>query len=84
METFKAGMEKYVDFLGTFSDPLHVGMKVHLTLFLVNFVVIYIILRWFSRNSNSKFWRVAHEMAGFVSLVLAYLLSAVFIWVKNN
>ena len=36
MDTLKASMGKYVDFLGTFADPLHVGMKVHLTLFLVN------------------------------------------------
>jgi len=84
MDTIKQAMESYVNFMQGFADPFGVGMSVHLAIFSVNRIVLYILLRGLTKKSENRFWKIVHEFSGILSFVLGYLITVGFIWIKNN
>lgn len=84
MNTIAAAMERYVNSLHPIADPFGVGMSVHLAIFMINWIILYILFWGFTRNASTKFWKSVHDYAGWITVVLAYLLTVAFIWIKNN
>ena len=84
MNTIKMAMEKYVDALHPIADPFGIGMSVHLAIFVINWLVLYLLTWGLTRKSNANFWKAIHEFSGIISFVLGYLLTVAFIWIKNN
>ncbi len=70
MNAITQAMEKYVNSLHPIADPLGVGMSVHMAIFAVNWIILYLLFRGLTRRADSKFWSGVHERAGIISFVL--------------